>query len=165
MQIERTVDPKLFETFLLSLSRETLYNFNHFGEDIIRSNVQEIVRRDLQRKDKLRFFALEGEMIGYGFLQLSEKPTKKHTAGLGIVIGDRWQGKGFGRQLTNYMIKSAWESGLARVWLNVYSDNPRALKLYQSLGFEIEGVFKNDELTARGFRNTTAMAILSRPAR
>jgi RimJ/RimL family protein N-acetyltransferase len=163
MKIEEDkVNPTVFANFLLSLSKGTLYNFNHFGEDINASNVSTIVEKDLVRNDKLRFFSfVKDELVGYGFLWLSEKPTKKHSVGLGIVIGDKWQKKGYGKRLVTYMVNTAWRQGIKRIWLNVYEDNPRAVHVYESLGFKMEGVFKYDELTPRGPRNTIAMALLN----
>lgn len=159
LRIRETVEPEKLKEFLLGLSKDSLYTFNHFG-DIRRSNVDDIVSNELARKDKLKFFAsINNEVVTYGFLTLFDKPTKKHNCILGIVVGDRWQGRGLGMAVCKHMIKGAWRAGLEKVWLNVHSDNPRAIHLYKSLGFEIEGVFMADEIVKDGARHIVSMAI------
>ena len=44
------------------------------------------------------------------------------------------------------MIEDAWKNGLEKIWLTVHYKNKKAIKLYKLLGFEVEGVFMNDEI-------------------
>jgi RimJ/RimL family protein N-acetyltransferase len=159
LRIEETAEPDHLKEFLLSLTNDTLFTFNHFGH-VKRSNVDAIVQKELARKDKIKFFSfIDDEMVAYSFLTLFDKPTKKHNCILGIVIRDSWQGKGLGKEICTHMIKKAWKVGLEKVWLNVHSDNPRAIRLYKSLGFEIEGVFMADEIVKGDVRHIVSMAI------
>ena len=159
LRIESNAKPDHLKEFLLSLTKDTLYTFNHFGY-IKTSNVGAIVQKELARKDKIRFFSfIDGEMVAYSFLTLFDKPTKRHNCILGIAIGDGWQGKGLGKVICRHMIKKAWNAGLEKVWLNVHSDNLRAIRLYKSLGFEIEGIFMADEMVKGNARHIISMAI------
>lgn len=158
LKIVRSAEPTVLRDFLLKLKKGTLYHFNHFG-GIIPSNAYNIVEKEFARKDKIKFFSfIDNEMIAYSFLTLFEKPSKKHNCILGIVIGDDWQGKGYGKEICYYMINKAWQTGLKKVWLNVYSDNPRAIALYKSVGFEVEGIFMADEVEGVNVRHTVSMA-------
>jgi ribosomal protein S18 acetylase RimI-like enzyme len=49
-----------------------------------------------------------------------------------------WIGRGLGRPLLTELLRRAWSTNPQRVWLHTCSDDhPAALRLYQSLGFQI----------------------------
>jgi len=75
---------------------------------------------------------------GVGLLNVS---PADETAELGIAIfePEDW-GKGFGKEASVLALRYAFnELGLHRVWLTTVSYNERALKLYEKLGFRLEG--------------------------
>ncbi len=159
LKIQETVDDKLFREFLLSLTQKTLYNFNPFG-NITSYVVDSIIEKEKTRLDKIKFFSLvDDELIAYSYLTRFDKPSKKHNAILGIVIKDTFQGKGLGKKICKYMIETGWKHSLTKIWLTVFHDNLRGIKLYKSLGFEIEGIFMDDEITNNQARNVISMAI------
>ena len=147
-----------FKLFLLSLGNKTQNTFNHFGK--INSNtVTSIAIREITRSDKEKFFGFVGEeLVVYGFLTRFDKITKKHNCTLGIAVSDTWQKKGFGKKMCQHMIDFAWEHGLTKIWLAVYSDNKIGINLYKSLGFQIEGIFINDEKFDTINRHVISMA-------
>ena len=155
----RKVNPDDFKKFLLSLSPQTLKTFNPFGA-IKNTNVICIVKKELGRNDKVKFFSyVEGKLIAYSFLTKFEKSTKKHSCILGIVVGDVWQKKGLGKQICKHMIKYAWKNKFKKIWLTVFLDNMYAIKFYKHLGFEVEGVFIYDEKLMKKYRDVVSMAI------
>lgn len=57
----------------------------------------------------------------------------------GILVGDGFQRRGLGRELSEYAIAQARLLGYNKVRLSVYASNKRAVRLYTSLGFsEVE---------------------------
>ena len=54
-------------------------------------------------------------------------------------VHPRWQGRGIGRMLLGVALSWADGVGLERLELNVLADNHRAVKLYESVGFVLEG--------------------------
>ena len=54
-----------------------------------------------------------------------------------------FQGKGLGKKFLKKLIDDLKHEGFLRIQLTVEADNDRAIKLYQSLGFEVEGRMKN----------------------
>ena len=160
--ISDRIQKREFSQFLSKLGPDTQKNFTYFGK-INSKNVKSIVDKELNRKDKIKFFTfLNGKLISYSFLTKFEKPTKKHNCILGIVISKGWQKKGLGKNICDYMIKFAWKKGFRKIWLTVYSDNVRAFKLYKSLGFEIEGIFMSDEKMNKTFRHIVSMALFNK---
>jgi ribosomal protein S18 acetylase RimI-like enzyme len=56
-------------------------------------------------------------------------------------IGTRpqWRGMGLGTYLTQLMAADSMEAGIDLIYLGVYADNPRAVRLYEHLGFAVLG--------------------------
>lgn len=94
-------------------------------------------------KDERRFMlnAFDGDKL-VGNIYLAEIGSRKrirHRASMGIaVIQDYW-GLGISRALMMAALHTAEKLGFEQVELGVYANNENALKLYQSLGFEIYG--------------------------
>ena len=159
LQILRKTSSKILKEFLLKLGKETKQNFNPLGR-LTLSNIDLIVKEELNSKDKIKFFSYCGdELIAYSYLTKFKKYSKRHNCILGIVISDNWQGKGFGKKICNYMIKYAWNRKYNKIWLTVFANNLLAINMYKSLGFEIEGVFMNDEFSSGKNRHVVSMAI------
>jgi RimJ/RimL family protein N-acetyltransferase len=86
---------------------------------------------------------LEGDDL-IGFMDISGIIWAMQVGWLGIGIGERqYWGKGYGSEATRLALKFAFhEINLHRVQLTVFSYNTRAIKLYEKLGFQREGVFR-----------------------
>jgi len=159
LKITHQTSPKILQEFLLKLRKQTTYNFNPFGK-ITSSNVISIVQEELTHKNKIKFFSFYNtELIAYSYLTKFSKKSKKHNCILGIVIFDDWQGKGFGKKICKYMIDYAWKKKFEKIWLTVFENNVAGLNLYKSMGFEIEGIFMNDEILFKQKRHVVSMAI------
>jgi ribosomal protein S18 acetylase RimI-like enzyme len=66
-------------------------------------------------------------------------------------IGTRpaWRGRGFGGLITLALARDSVASGANLVYLGVYADNMRAIRLYQRLGFKLMGPRSSDMLLER----------------
>ncbi|WP_432408595.1 GNAT family N-acetyltransferase [Wukongibacter sp. M2B1] len=82
----------------------------------------------------------EGRVVGIVSLHVMKNPRMRHSALLGINVRREYQGKGIGRKLMEKILDVAdnWLM-LIRVELGVLENNEKAMNLYKSLGFEIEG--------------------------
>lgn len=160
IKIKNNVEIEKFEEFLLNLSKESQIEFNHFGI-INKKTAHKIIHSEFNRKDKIKFFSvLDGKVVGYSFLIKFSKSTKKHNCTLGIIILDQFQNIGIGKKMCTHMIKKAWNKGFTKIWLNVFFDNVRAFKMYKSLGFQIEGIFIDDEIYKNKKRHVISMALI-----
>jgi len=87
----------------------------------------------------------DAEVVGFGeLITQPEHPRHSHVGDLNLVATRADAvGRGVGRTLTEALIDLAenWLN-LRRLSLIVFSDNQHAIRLYQHLGFEIEGTMR-----------------------
>ncbi|KAL4728076.1 hypothetical protein ACLX1H_004796 [Fusarium chlamydosporum] len=76
--------------------------------------------------------------IGWG--GISPSVAHHRNAEIGISLRKEYQGKGYGREAINWMLDWGFRhAGLHTIGLTTASFNPRAVHLYQSMGFTLEG--------------------------
>ncbi|MFA6526483.1 MAG: GNAT family protein [Candidatus Buchananbacteria bacterium] len=113
-------------------------------------------------KDKI-FFTICDDSSPIGFIGLSNISKQNKNADLHIVIGENeYRGKGNGKIAMNWIINYGFRKlKLHKINLGVVKNNKPAVKLYQSLGFVIEGEMK-DEVCYKGkYYNFLSMAIFN----
>ena len=76
-----------------------------------------------------------------GLHPITQSLRTRHVMSLGMGVARAWWGKGVGSELMRRLLDWAdnW-AGILRVELGVYTDNTRAIALYEKFGFEREGV-------------------------
>lgn len=79
-----------------------------------------------------------------------------------ICIGENeYKGRGFAKKSSSLLIEYGFnELGLNKIYLNVDSNNVSACRLYNSLGFNCEGEFKQELLHRGSFIDRKRYAIL-----
>ena len=82
-------------------------------------------------------------VVGVASLSVNKSNRVRHSGSIGIMVQREYHGMGIGRALMNNLIDIAdnWLM-LIRIELGVFTDNEKAINLYKSLGFEIEGTRK-----------------------
>lgn len=93
----------------------------------------------------------EGTVVGMVGLECNKAPRLRHSGMIAIMVHQAHQGQGVGGALMDAMLDLAdnWLM-LHRLTLTVFTDNERAISLYKSKGFEIEGTLKST--TSKGGR-------------
>ena len=91
-------------------------------------------------------FAIVDEQDEYiGTISLKNIDIQHKKAEYAISVRERWHGSGVAKEATEMLLKYAFEElKLHRVYLNVLSDNIRAVRFYEKCGFQFEGEFKDD---------------------
>ncbi len=86
-----------------------------------------------------------GEVVGLlSFESFASTPQCRHAGAFGVSVLATHRGTGIGTALVEALV--VWAAGhpeVRRLELEVLGNNPRAKKLYRSLGFEVEGVKKD----------------------
>ncbi|HKD49313.1 MAG TPA: GNAT family N-acetyltransferase [Candidatus Acidoferrum sp.] len=104
----------------------------------------------MNRKDALAFwfasghevFVAEqnGEIVGTYFLRANQKGGGAHVANCGYMTAPHATGRGVARAMCAHSIERARQRGFRAMQFNfVVSTNERAVRLWQSFGFEIVG--------------------------
>lgn len=101
----------------------------------------------------------DGELAGHISLHGLTVPARIAT--LGIVLGPPAQGHGLGEEAVRLMLRLAFdEMGARKVELTVFSFNDRAIRLYEKLGFPLEGRRRESVLHRGRFHDELAMGLL-----
>ena len=83
---------------------------------------------------------LEGKIIGLAYLEGGKRARTAHCVNLGIGILSEFNNMGIGTILTKELIRFASEGEyIAKIDLQVKSDNIKAIALYKKCGFVPEG--------------------------
>ena len=91
---------------------------------------------------------------------------ESHVGDIDMAVHDKYQGQGIGKMLLITVIDLAdnWLN-LVRLELDVYTDNERAIHIYQQFDFEIEGRKRLDAFRGGSYIDSYMMARLSPLAR
>ncbi|HEY2481151.1 MAG TPA: GNAT family N-acetyltransferase [Caulobacteraceae bacterium] len=100
-------------------------------------------REGLPASHTLLVAAIGGKVIGGAGLHPAENRRRSHAASIGMAVHDAYAGRGAGRALMQALIDQAdrWLN-YKRLELTVWTDNERAILLYEGFGFEREGVLR-----------------------
>jgi RimJ/RimL family protein N-acetyltransferase len=90
----------------------------------------------------------ETRIIASSTLGFHSLELYSHRAEFGITVHDDYHSRGLGTILTGYMIDIARERGIRKVDLLVVAHNARAIRVYEKLGFEVEGRFRMNHFNA-----------------
>jgi len=78
-------------------------------------------------------------IIGYSVVSTHTHPRQKGIGDIMIYLHQDFQRIGLGSIMVNHVIDLANKEGLHRLTLHVVSENIGAIRLYEKLGFTIEG--------------------------
>lgn len=92
----------------------------------------------------------DGEVLGTYFLRANQKGGGAHVANCGYVTAAHAQGRGIARAMCEHSLARARERGFLAMQFNfVVRTNERAVRLWESLGFEtvgrLPGAFRHPE--------------------
>jgi putative acetyltransferase len=105
---------------------------------------------------------VDGRIVGSLSLAVpANSPRRRHVGEIGLAVHDAWQHRRVGSALMRAAVKLAdrWLD-LKRLELTVYTDNVPAIKLYENLGFEIEGTLRAYSFRDGRYADAYAMARL-----
>lgn len=143
---------------------EITRNFAAFSEPISREQELAFIRR--MRASRLdRLFAIErvgedGPLIGTAGLHQIYWPARNGR--LGLMIGRRTeQGRGLGQEALRLLVAYGFSRlGLHKLWLVHYADNGRMRHIAGKLGFQQEGVLRDEYFHAERWHDMVRHAIL-----
>lgn len=104
-----------------------------------------------------------GQPVGYVILAgLAQSHDSIELMRITLAV----KGKGYGREILRQIKQWAFTDQRAnRLWLDVKETNERALHLYQSEGFRIEGTLRECLKTGAGYESLIVLSMLAREYR
>jgi L-amino acid N-acyltransferase YncA len=119
-------------------------------EPVIRGGDTYTLPKNMNRQDALAYwnspghevFVAEenGEIVGTYYLRANQKGGGAHVANCGYMTATWASGRGVARAMCQHSVEHARARGFRAMQFNfVVSSNARAVRLWQSMGFEIVG--------------------------
>ena len=129
-----------FHTYLDAVAREGKYVSRMEAPPL--EAVGKFVRDNITR-DVAQLVALDaGVVVGWCDVIPNSIDSFKHSGGLGKGVAKDYRGQGIGERLAREAIIKVKANGLERIELSVFASNMAACKLYEKLGFIVEGTKK-----------------------
>jgi RimJ/RimL family protein N-acetyltransferase len=143
--------------------REITRHLGGFSTGYSRADLAEWIAFHRKRSDEVIYAIAtqpSDECIGHvGLYNIDHRIRKAEFA---ILIGDPGaQGKGLGRAISCWMVDFGFrEHNLHKIELTVLADNQRAIRLYERLGFRVDGILRDDQFRDGRYVDVVAMSIL-----
>jgi putative acetyltransferase len=101
--------------------------------------------RSLRRNPDAALLVVEdaGRIVGRLSVARDLHPASRHVADLGLMVAADYRRRGIGRALLDRTVAWAQASGVRKLELHVFPWNDAAIALYESYGFEREGLRRN----------------------
>ena len=153
----------LSEDYVAWMNDEEVNRFLESGGDYTIEKLEEYLR-SVEKRDQL-FWAItiDGEKH-IGNIKIDPVDLKNKIGEYGITMGDRseWR-KGYSYEASQRVIDYCFSEAfnLRKIMLGVVEDNVAAVKLYEKLGFEIEGIYKKHTYKLGKWCNSYRMALFN----
>ncbi|WP_426980093.1 N-acetyltransferase family protein [Bacillus pseudomycoides] len=143
-------DAKELSELRLQIDGETENLDREKGEAFIGTSGFEHIIKDDTDKPRNLFLVAEVNNRIVGFSRCEGVYLKRftHKVEFGVCVLKEFWGYGIGKNLLKEYMSWADANGIKKMTLNVLETNGKAIKLYERLGFEIEGILKNDKRLA-----------------
>ena len=103
----------------------------------------------------------ENNVIGALLFQGKERRAVRHVSSLSISVAQAWRNKGVGSALLTRSIEWARSSNVVkRLELHVFAENTRAIRVYEKLGFEVEGRLRRGIFRDGQYHDELVMGLL-----
>ena len=157
----RAVERNDLPNFVRWLNDETVLEY--FGQIVPLSLEQEEkwYEDTLQDSSACAFSVdFEGKHVGgAGFNQIQPR-HRNAEVGLFIGVPGLWD-RGLGRDVMRTLLRYGFQQlNLHRIYLRVYSENRRAVHLYEKLGFQHEGLWRQAEFRNGRYHDILWMSLL-----
>ena len=145
-------DAKELSRIRVQIDGETENMDRERGEGVIdEKGFRQLILADTENPRNLFLVAVvNGSLVGFSRCESSPFKRASHRAEFGVCILKDYWGHQIGKNLVEISVHWADTNGIKRMVLYVLETNTSAIGLYQSMGFEIEGILRKDKLLSDG---------------
>ena len=119
------------------------------------------VKSVFRHPDAAVFVAEEdGRLLARMSLARDPHPASRHVADLGLMVAAEHRRRGIGTMLLDAAVTWARVAGVSKLELHVFPWNEPALRLYESFGFEREGLRKQHYEREGAYVDAILMALV-----
>jgi len=140
----RPLEKKDAARMLAWMKDERVNKYFQFDPEAVSADtVSEFIANSRSGGNSVHFAVADDDDTYLGTVSLKNINAAAKNAEYAIALCHDSQGRGAGKFATIEILKYAFTTlGLESVYLNVFSDNERAISLYQKCGFVFEGEFR-----------------------
>lgn len=150
----RALEPEDLD-FLYQIENDTrFWEVSHtqtpFSKYLLKQYLEN-VHQDIFESKQLRLMIVEQETRqSVGMIDLFDFNPQHQRAGIGILIEENYQGKGYAFDAVQTLIQYCFSSlNLHQLFANITPDNTKSIQLFEKAGFELVGE-KKDWLLVNG---------------
>lgn len=161
----RPNDAEELSALRLHIDGETENLDREQGEAFIdKIGFEQLIQSDTEKHRNIFLVAtVDSRIVGFSRCEGNSLKRFAHKVEFGVCVLQAYWGHHIGQNLLKESIVWADASGIQKISLNVLEANSSAIKLYQKLGFEVEGILKHDKILSDGqFYNTIIMGRLKK---
>jgi RimJ/RimL family protein N-acetyltransferase len=124
--------------------REVMQYFANRQTDITESDEATYIEGLIASKQE-RVYSVFDDEVYVGQVSLNQIYWPAKNARLFVVVRRELQGRGYGTSAVERIVEKAFgDLGLRKIWLIVRKDNRHAQAMYLKLGFDFEGVLRDE---------------------
>ena len=149
-----------------SVQNELMNKLTGTHATFTREMIDNYIARQIKANDDARasfIIAVEEHLRAIGEVVINELDHNNHSANIRISLfaeGDL--NKGYGSEAMRLMVDYGFKSlNLHRISLGVYAFNPRAIRVYEKIGFKQEGVLRDSLYWDGEYVDEITMSILA----
>ena len=116
----------------------------------------------MAKGDPIYVAVANGDVVGWCDIQRHRFPAHAHRGTLGMGIVPDHRRRGVGLRLIQRTLDEAFANDFVRIELSVRADNLNAMRLYEKVGFVVEGVLRDAMLVDNEYHDAIAMALIDR---
>ncbi len=146
--------------YLRKVGSETMnLTFGAEGPGLTEAEEREYLARLAASDNSLAVVAVVGdEIVGSLTFDGGRRARLRHAGEFGISVAQAYAGQGIGKALIAYMLSWAEQGGVVRkINLKVRADNEPAIRLYERMGWVLEGRTTRDTLIDGEFNDCLLM--------
>ncbi|MCK8523335.1 GNAT family N-acetyltransferase [Aquimarina sp. D1M17] len=154
-----SLEEHLSETYVAWLNDVDVYQYLETGGNYTLDQLETYLKEQEEKDILFWGIHIKDSDKHIGNIKIDPIDSVKNSGEYGIMMGDKneW-GKGYAKEASICVINYCFEAiKLSQITLGVIEKNIGALKLYENMGFEIEGIIENKGVYAGELCNSIRM--------